>query len=176
MKFTAQQIQKYYRNKSLIEQLINNFLMRNPSIVYGAKSRNASLPRYLKAQTTDYDIYTKNPYQLAKKLERKLERVFGNNNYFEVTPAKYPDTVKVRSKITENTLADFTKKPQKVSTIKRGGVKYTTQKYSVKQAKKTLKDPKSKFRHGKERAYLRRVKASKEEKTKDLFLGVPAKW
>ena len=115
---------KYYKKRSLISPTINSFLKKSKGILYGSTAVNFYTPPHLDAVPGDYDVYSQSPKKSARKVERKLDKKFGGD-YFEVQKAKYPRTWKVRSNVTNKTVADFTKPETKIPhNITKSGIRY----------------------------------------------------
>ena len=165
MALTKKQKIKYYKKPNLVKEVILKNAKKKGHIVYGARSVNKRLPSYLKKPTEDYDILSTTPKKTANKVERKLDKKYGGN-YFETKPAMHPGTFKVINLVTKRGVADYTKKDNKVPHSKIGGVKYAKLSYQKDRIKQSLKDPKSKFRHDKDKETLQRIKIKESIKSK----------
>ena len=154
-----QELQRYYQNKDKIESSILKSLIETPEIevIYGARSVNAQLPDYLKSYTEDYDIYSENPEDTAKAMEKTLDKVF-DMNAFEVLPAKHKGTFRVFSKVTGKNVADVSLPNRSISYISVDGVNYATLDEQVVNARKALADSRSWYRWAKDRDALQRIK------------------
>lgn len=166
---TLNQADKYYKRKGLQNRVISDELRGEDEIVYGARSVNAQLPKYLETTTEDWDIATEDdPEQVAGKIEKKLDKRYGGN-YFRVEPALHPGTYKIRSNVTNRGIVDVTiVEPDSVPHKKIGGINYATLDYQVQQIEKSLANPESKFRHSKDSETLQRIKLSKKKKAKKI--------
>ncbi len=132
-------------------------------IVYGEQALKARFPKYLQRHTQDYDVFASNPKKEALEAERKLDKAFGGD-YFFVKEAAYPGTYKVVAHANREGYADFSKKPKKkIPHDKIKGRKYIKLSEEVKARKKSLRDPESEWRHGKDRDALNRIKIYKKK-------------
>jgi hypothetical protein len=164
MTLTAKQKLKYYSNPELAKQLILQDAAKDEHIVFGAQASNAQLPSHLKKHTEDFDIFTKKSKKEAEEMEKKLDKAYGGD-YFRVQPAKHKGTYKVKSNVTNRTVADYTSQGKKPRTKNILGVKYATLSSIKRKISKTLRDEKQEFRHDKDRETLQRIKL--HEKTLD---------
>ncbi len=159
-KFTPEQLTQFYRKKheGIPTKIIKKFLKEKGLILYGGMSHNLQLPSHLKKHTKDFDIYSKTPKKTAREIEKRLDKAMGGNFYY-TTPAKFKNTMKVKSFVTENTIADATFFGEEVPTKNVKGIKMQTLNFAKKRAKNILKDENLFFRHSQEREFLRRLKA-----------------
>ena len=157
MTLTPQQKLKYYKNKELANQLILQDATEDGHIIYGAQALNMQLPPHLKKHTEDFDIYTKKSKQEAEQMEKKLDKAY-NGDYFKVKEAKHKGTYKVKSNVTNRTVADYTSQGKKPSFKKILGTKYATINSIKRKIGKTLRDEAQAFRHDKDRETLQRIK------------------
>jgi hypothetical protein len=151
------------------KDIILNQTRRENNIIYGARAMNKQLSiGLLKRPTQDFDIYSKAPKRSAIKLERKLDRVSGDDNYF-VKPSKHKGTWKVKDKGYDNIpntnddikIADYTPMPKpQPRTVLINDVRFVHLSEVLKDKKRTLRNPKYAFRHGKDEADVQRIKAS----------------
>jgi len=149
---------KYYKKRSLISPTINSFLKKSKGILYGSTAVNFYTPPHLDAVPGDYDVYSQSPKKSARKVERKLDKKFGGD-YFEVQKAKYPRTWKVRSNVTNKTVADFTKPETKIPhNITKSGIRYAKLSYLKKKYKAILKDKEEEYRWDKTKEALQRIR------------------
>ena len=149
---------KYYKKKSLISPTINSFLKKSKGILYGSTAVNFYTPPHLDAVPGDYDIYSQSPKKSARKFEKKLDKKLGGN-YFEVQKAKYPRTWKVKSNVTNKTVADFTKPETKIPhNITKSGIRYAKLSYLKKKYKAILKDKEEEYRWDKTKEALQRIR------------------
>ncbi len=149
---------RYYMNRFIIGATVWDFLRKKQGILYGAKAANIHLPPHLDRYTEDFDIYTKKPKKSAKELEKELDRRFGGD-YFRVEAAKHKGTFKVVSNVTQKGVADFTKPEKRVgyrTTLDR--IRYSKLQHLKKKLIESLRNPKAKFRHKKDREMLQRIK------------------
>jgi len=157
MGLTAKEKLKYYGNKELAKQLILQDAQEDGHVVFGAQASNIQLSPSLRKTTEDVDIFTKKSKKEAEQMEKKLDKAYGGD-YFRVEQAKHKGTYKVRSNVTNRTVADYTSQGKKPATKKILGVKYATLDSIKRKIGKTLKDEASAFRHDKDRETLQRIK------------------
>lgn len=158
MTLTLKEKEKFFKNRKKVEKVILSVVKKEGLIIFGQRSVNKRLPKHLDVHTQDYDIFTKgNPKKVAIKIERKLDKKFGGN-FFVSKPAIHPGTHKVKTVIGDREVADISKKPDKIKTFKRKGVSYARLSFQKGKIKQSLADPKSKFRHAKDRETRTRIK------------------
>lgn len=157
MKLTPQEKLKYYKNQDLAKQLILQDATEDGHIIYGARATNAQLPQHLKKHTEDFDIFVKDSKQEAKQIEKKLDKAYGGD-LFRVEKAKHEKTYKVKSNVTNRTVADYTSKGRKPNVKKILGTKYATLGSIKRTIGRTLRDEVQAFRHDKDRETLQRIK------------------
>ncbi len=155
---TLKKLDNFYKNKFIIEQKILNQVRNNESIIHGQRAFNFFMPSHLDRHTEDYDVFSKNPKKSAKQLEKALEKAL-NGNFFDIKKGRFKDTYKVVSKVSNKSVADFTK-PSKKIPIKKSfdNIKYATIKFQEKKLKKLVKDPAKKFRRDKDKESLKKIK------------------
>ena len=153
---TIKELNKYYKDQGKVDWIIKQDLKGDDEIVYGARSLNAHFPTHLDKPTEDWDILSKTPKNAAYEAERKLDRAFGGD-YFETKEAAHPGTWKIKSKVTKRGVADFTKQEKKVKYKIIGGIRYATLDNAKQNIKKSLADPKSYFRHDKDKEARQRI-------------------
>jgi len=164
MVLTPKQKLKYYRNQQLAKQLILQDAAEDGHIVFGAQALNAQLPPHLNKYTEDFDVFTKQSKKEAEQMEKKLDKAYGGD-YFRVQSAIHKGTYKVKSNVTNRTVADYTGQGKKPRFKKILGVKYADLKSIKRKIGKTLRDEAQEFRHDKDRETLQRIKL--HEKTLD---------
>lgn len=152
----------YYQKRKFVPDIILNQVRKNKSIVYGARALNEHLPRHLDRHTEDYDVYSNNPLKSARQLEKKLDKFFGGD-LFAVERAKYERTIKVISKVTKKTVADFTKPEKKIEyKTSMDGVRFARLKKIEAALRKILRDKESRYRWEKDREALKRIRIFKK--------------
>jgi len=159
---------KYYKKKKQkkADKIILTTAKKKHLIVYGARAVNQQLPSVLRKETKDYDLYAEKPRKVAKLIEKKLDKSYGFNA-FKVNPARHKGTYKIRSTVTGEEVADVTLMPKKkIPVIKRKGIQYAHVKHKLENIKKSLSDPKSKFRHLKDKDTRNRILLAKKLKKK----------
>ncbi len=157
MTLTPKQKLEYYGNPQLAKQLILQDAQEDGHIVFGAQASNAQLPPHLRKHTEDVDIFTKKSKKEAEQMEKKLDKAYGGD-FFRVEKAKHKGTHKVKSNVTNRTVADYSSQGKKPNFKKILGVKYADLQSIKRKIGKTLRDEASSFRHDKDRETLQRIK------------------
>ena len=160
---TLEQKERFFKNQKKVGKVIINHVKKKGLILFGQKATNRQLPKDLRKDTQDYDIFSQTPKKSAKRIERKLDRKL-KGNYFEVREAKHGGTFKVISRVGDKGVADVGKPDRKVPTIIRKGTKLATLEFQKQQIRKSLADPQSKFRHAKDREVRSRIKIAEQRK------------
>ncbi len=158
----------FYKDKARdkkIGKIVLKNVRKKQHIVHGARALNEFFPPFLDRPTQDYDVFSSTPKRTAEKVEKKLDKRFGGD-FFRTEPAKFAGTVKVKSNVTEQTIADYTKPKREISHTKRRGIKYANFTHFKRRINESLKNPKNKFRHDKDRETLRRIKLTEKLRTK----------
>jgi hypothetical protein len=156
MKLTDAQKLKYYQNKELAKALILQDAMEDGHIIHGAQAVNAQLPVHLQKHTEDFDIYAKGSEKQAKQMEKKLDKAY-DGDYFRVEKGRHKGTHKVKSNVTNKTVADYTSQGKKPKSITIMGNKFATLSAMKGKIRKTLRDEKQAFRWDKDREVLQRI-------------------
>ena len=162
---TLEELKQYYKKASSgeKERIIKHLLIgEKPLVVYGGVSINVRLPEYLQGVTLDWDIYSHNAGETAHRLEKLLDQEFGGD-YFEVLPAKHPQTFRVVSKVTSKVVADITLPDKTIKYQFINGIRYATLDEQAYRIKRTLADPEKKFRWNKDEETLQRIAVFREE-------------
>ena len=150
--------------KHRIKPIILKLIKQKKQIIHGGKAINAQVTFPFKRHSKDYDIFTTNkPKSSAKELEKNLDSERGNFHY--VKQAIHKGTFKVMDvgldmkKGTEDdkTIADFTKKPKGLKTVKIDDFRYSALEEIRKRKIKILKDKSFAFRHEKDAGDLRTI-------------------
>ncbi len=157
MTLTPDQKEEYYRNKALARQLILQDAAEDKHIVFGAQASNAQLPHHLRKHTEDVDIFTKKSKKEAEQMEKKLDKAFGGD-YFRTEKGIHKGTYKVKSNVTNRTVADYTSQGKKPKTKTILGVRYADLGSIKGKINRTLKNESSSFRHDQDRETLQRIK------------------
>ena len=167
MVLTLKQQEKFLRRRDNVRNVILNTVKKEGGIIFGARAVNRQVPKHLEVHTEDYDILSrKDPKELAKKIEKKLDKKFGGN-YYKVQPAMHPGTYKVVSIVSKKGTADVSKHPKgKIKVVRRNGVKFAHLDFQKKKIKQSLSDPQSKFRHDKDKFTRLRIKLAERKKNK----------
>jgi len=146
----------YDTSVGIRDRTIREFIKNNNGIIFGGKAINAHAPLLLKRQSEDYDVLINNPKLSAEKLEKLLD-IARRGDFHYTTPAEHRGTTKIRDvgadlkRGTKDdfTLADFTKK-RKVKTTKIQGLNFISLPELEKKRLEMIKDPKKRFRRGKD--------------------------
>lgn len=158
-------------NTPKVHRIILQHAKRNNQIIYGRQALNVQLPIPLRAMTTDYDVYTKNPKHHANIIQKELDKnIGGGKDVFFSKEAIHKGTFRVKHvggdgiKNTRDDIevVDYTKKPKIIRVIRINNLRYESIQ-SIKDGKrKILKDPKSKYRHDKDRKDVIRITEAKK--------------
>jgi hypothetical protein len=167
----------FFLNEQKIVPIILNEAKKQNHIVYGAQAMNTQLIPALRRNTSDIDLYANNPRKAANNTQRKLDKkIAGGKDDFYSRRAVHKGTYRVmhegddnrRNTQDDRVVADYTKMQKKVKTKTLDGVRYEHIKSIEKGKRRTLKDPKSKYRHEKDRSDLDRIRLNNQ-----LFNPVP---
>lgn len=148
--------------------IIKDHIKERKEIVYGAKAMNKQLPLWIAGRPTqDYDVLSKKPKQSARRLEVKLDKATGRDQYY-TKRASYEYTTKVISRgiklddpSDDYGVADFTKQKGKVKTNRINGIKYADLTERESSALSTLDKPEFSFRHQKDKDDLKRIEIAR---------------
>jgi len=162
-KLTLKEKEKYFKNQNKVGKVIISHVKKKGLILFGQKAVNRQLPKDLRKDTEDYDVFSDTPKVSAKRIERKLDRKL-KGNYFYVKPAIHGGTHKVMSQIGDKGIVDVGKPEKEVPTIKKKGIRLATLNFQKAQIKKSLKDKKSFWRHAKDREVRTRIKIAEQRK------------
>lgn len=166
MGLTARQKLEYYRQRARADKVILADARQDKHTIYGAKALNAQLPSFLQAHTEDFDIFTKTPKRDAYETEKKLDKAY-KGDFFYVKKGQYPNTWKVKSRVTNKTVADYTYPGnESVPSKKIKGNKYAKIKWMEKKLRAANQDPKNAYRSEKDTETLQRINLNK-----DFLLG-----
>ena len=141
------------------KELLLNLIARHRAVIYGQRATNFHLPTNLRKETKDYDILTSKPKSKAEELVKELNKYYPNK--YEVIPAKYKKTFKIKNRETGETFSDFTGTTRLPESYNELGIRRASLKYSEKKLKKSIKNPASSFRHEKDRDTLNKIKQGK---------------
>ncbi len=168
MALSDRQRLRFYKDKgrdNKIKKVILKNVKKKKHIIHGARALNEFFPPFLDRPTQDYDIFSSTPKRTAEKIEKRLDTRFGGD-FFRIEKARFKGTVKVKSNVTEQTIADYTDPKREIQHTKRGGIKYANFKHFKKRIKESLAEPKNRFRHTRDRETLRRIKLTEKLRTK----------
>ncbi len=162
-KLTLEQKEKFFKNKKRVGRIIISHVKKKGLILFGQKATNRQLPKDLRKDTDDYDIFSKTPKRTANRIERKLDKKF-KGNFFEVRPALHKRTHKVISRIGNKGIVDVSKPNRKIPIVTRKKIKLASLEFQKQQIRKSLKNPEFKFRHPKDREVRSRIKIAELRK------------
>jgi len=154
--------------KGKIDIIILDDTKKRKNIVYGAQSIKKQTG-VLGRKTFDFDIFSNNPKENAKAVERRIEKLTSKDSFY-TKPAMHPGTWKVNYKGEDNKkgtrddigIADYTNSPKPKPPIKIiNGIRYRTITQEAKSKRKALSQKEFKFRHEKDREDLERIKLKK---------------
>ncbi len=166
MVLTLEQKDSFLRKKKQVSKIILNQIRKEKGIIFGARSVNKQVPKHLRSHTEDFDVLVEgNPKTLAKRIERKLDKKFGGN-FYSVKDAQHEGTKTVKNNLSGKGVADISKREEKVGFVKRKGVRFAKLSFQEKKIRQSLADPKSKFRHQKDKFSRDRIKLSRIKKKK----------
>lgn len=167
MPLNVKQNEKFYRNQDKIRDIVLDNARKRGHIVHGARALNKIFPPFLDTPTDDYDLFSKTPRDTARRVERRLDKKFGGD-FFRVKKGESPTTHKIKSNVTNRTVADYTKPRRPIPNKKIGGVKYASVEHFKRQAKESLENPENEFRHDKDREQLTRIEVFENVKKRKL--------
>jgi hypothetical protein len=145
-------------NDIQIRTLVLNKAQSKGQIIYGARAINQQVPTYLRKETKDYDILTKNPKKSAIELANDIKRV--TSKQVSVEPATHKGTYKV--KVNGESVVDYTQLKGTPKIKKSWGNKYQDIKTIKRNIQKRIRDPTKEFRKEKDLEALGRIKISEE--------------
>ena len=132
---------------------------------------DSQLTPILREPRIDYDIYARQPRKSANEIQRQLDRDVANgHDDFYAKPALHKGTWKVMHEGKDgekNTrddvgIVDYTQMPNKLSTVSINGISYEEINSIVNRKHQILADPKSKYRHEKDKKALNIIGVSKK--------------
>jgi len=185
MKFSTQvvgdktalsKIKRYLILKHKIANIVRRTI-QGKEIIQGERSVEAQVPDRFKRETVDYDVYSPNPKQSARETEKELDWEFGGD-YFRVKKGKHEGTYKVVANVDGEGYADYTKPNESTPNKKIGETRYTTLRFELKKAIRTLKQKKYAYRHQKERNKIKRITSALKHQINNPknLKGVKMKW
>jgi len=173
-----EKMKKYLLLRHLIPNIVKRTIKKEDGeVIQGERSIEAQVADKFKRKTTDYDAYSPNPKRSALETERELDMAF-EGDYFRIKPAQHKGTYKVISNINGETYADYTIPQEHISTTEIGENKYTTLKFELMKAIRTLRQKQYAYRHQKEKNKIKRVtSALKHQMTNPKNLkGIRLRW
>lgn len=158
-------LRKIYLNEGKIKVAIENQTREDKDIIYGGQSIKKRLGA-VGRKTRDYDIFSKKPKLSARKIEKKLDKVYGMDAFY-VKPAEHPETIKVmhigidkKAKTKDDyNVIDYSPTPKPTPRFDIiNGIRYRKLSAEKKAKLKSLKDKEYEFRHPKDKEDLQRIK------------------
>lgn len=147
-------------NRHNINPIVLKNAKREDQIIYGSTAMNLQLTPILRRKVGDYDVYSKNPRKSAKQTQKQLDQKVarGQDDFYHIR-ALHEGTWKVmhegkdgKQKTKDDIgIVDYSKTPKKIKTIMINEVNYEALSSILQGKRKTLADPKSKYRHKKDR-------------------------
>ena len=160
------ELKKYYKKGyGPTEKVVEKELKTDPDmILHGNRAINMQLPKYLQVYTEDYDIFSTNPKQDAKRIEKILDERY-SGNFFEVRPSpKFADTFNVFSRVTKRKVADLTKYDVDIPFKEIDSIKVATLDHHLERIEATLRDSSKKSRWDKDKETRQRILLYKGKK------------
>lgn len=148
--------------------LIRGMILRQAEkgqILHGAMATNVQLPRHLRKETKDYDIFTHKPKKSATEMVKKLNRAIGDDRY-KVVKGKHKGTYKIKTE-EGKTIIDYTQLKRELKTKKIYGNEYHDITAIKKNVKRLIKKPETEYRREKDVGTLRRIE--EVERIESLF-------
>lgn len=147
-----------------VNDIILGVAKKRKQVVYGARSIQAQNNLFAR-DTKDWDILDKNPKQVAKIIEKLLDKSVGTDYYY-TKEAEHKGTWKVKGRGIDNrkgtkddeSIADYSKLEKGIPFITKNGIRYRTLKEEIKAKRKAVADPEFEFRHKKDKDDLNRIK------------------
>lgn len=160
-----ERLKRYIILKHQIANIVRRTI-KGDEIIQGERSVAAQVPKQFQKPTQDYDVYSKNPKQSALETEKELDWEFGGD-YFKTKQSKHKGTYKVVSNIDGEDYADYTEPTEPTPHRRMGDTKYTTLKFELAKAKRTLAQKKFAYRHKKEMDKIKRINAALKHQIKN---------
>lgn len=161
------------RNRNVINRFVRGFLAKKKvGIVHGTRATNAQLPRYLRRETTDWDVFVKKPKLRADQLEETLDKRF-RGDVFDVkkgvgSPGVKVWKIKSKKYLGEEGFVDFATPNRMVPSIAKRGVRFATLADQKKIALQNLRKAETKFRREKDLNLLRRINKFEKSRGKKV--------
>ena len=153
-------IARLHINKHKIGSIILNKAKKEKQIIYGSVATNIQLNPSLRRKAGDYDVYSNHPKKSADQTQRQLDRVVGDgNDDFYYKEAVHKGTWKVMHEGKDGepktrddiAIVDYSKPSKKIDTVTINDIRYENINSILKRRREILADPKSKYRHAKDR-------------------------
>ena len=150
-----------------VDNTIKEHIKKEKGIIYGGQSIKKQIGIFGRP-TLDYDVNVKNPKKSANKLQKKLDKVYGKDQFY-AKKGVYKSVHKVMDKGPDGRkgtkddigIVDFTPIPKpKPSVIKINGIQYRRLRAEVSAKRRALKDKTQAFRHKKDMDDMNRIRFS----------------
>lgn len=165
---TLEELRRYYKNRRKVPAMVFSTI-DSKEIIHGSKALDKQVPKqYRTYKYQDYDVFSKKPLVSAKETERFLEKQLGGD-YYKVKAGRHEGTYKVVSKVTGQTIADFTYPPQKIKYKIIRGKKYRTLQDLKKHAQQTIRSKTATHRVNKDRDMINRIRLANLKKARSVL-------
>ncbi len=150
---------RFYRNREKSKKVIISEIKKRKLILFGARSLNRQFPKFLRKQTSDFDVIAPrgNAKEQARAIEKKLDKERGGN-FYVVEKGQFAGVYKIKRVLGKEGVVDVVNASEKVPFVKRKGVRVSTLAFEKRKIKQSLADKKSSFRHDKDRERRGRIK------------------
>ena len=155
-------------NESLIwleiPDIVETQVRKEKGMIIGGKAVQAQLGLFSRP-SYDFDVFSLNPKQSARRLEKKLDRRSGENLFYHKPISEHPSTIKVlyigddhkQNTYDDQTVADFTPfRPTRETKI--NGTRYMHIDSIVKEKEAILREKRYSFRHSKDRGDINLIR------------------
>lgn len=161
----------FKRNEKIVNRVVRGYLAKKKvGIVHGTRATNNQLPRFLKRETLDWDVFVKKPKVRARELEKALDKKYGGD-YFYVARGKGSPGVKVykiKGTTNDEGYVDFATPNKQVPSVPIRGVQFASLKDQKGRAVVNVKNPELKYRRAKDRNLLNRIKVYEKLRGKKI--------
>jgi hypothetical protein len=142
--------------------------VKPPEVIVGSTAFNVQVeyPFLQKRPFTDIDIKSPTNKETALKVERKLDRMAGMNNYYITKVSDYKaGTYRVHSRSRNTIVSDVAKKDKPVPYVMINNTPYETMQHREKEVRRLLRTPSAEYRREKDLkmlGYIERYKKFKK--------------
>jgi len=169
VQFSEEEYEKYLKMRKRIPKIVLKTITP-PEIIYGERAISMQMKKkYLKLPTNDYDVYSQYPKQSAQQTEEALDKSMGFNA-FEVMKDANPGTHRVRSRVTANVAADYTKPTKYIPYKNIRGKRVATLKHIQQHTNETIKAGIATHRIHKDKLIRARININKKLKRKPKYI------